>query len=243
MSSAGDRRPVIGICAALHPAGWTVWRDVEANVSQRTYSVAVGRAGGLPLLLPADADAARDPGQLLGLLDALILTGGADLDPSLYEEAAGGETQSTNLERDTFEAALARGALERGLPLLGVCRGMELLNVVAGGSLEQHLPEAERHLHTPGQFVDHGVRLEAGSLAARAVGTERLAVRSHHHQGIGRLGAGLVASGWSEPDGVIEAIEMPGRDFVLGVLWHPEEDTESQVIAALTEAAGVGVGA
>lgn len=240
MSATAGRRPVVGICAALHPAGWTVWRDVEANVSQRTYSVSVSRAGGLPLLLPADVATAREPDQLLGMLDALILTGGADLDPSLYGQPTASETQATNLERDEFEAALAGGALERGMPLLGICRGMELLNVIAGGTLEQHLPEAERHLHTPGKFVDHEVRLEPGSLAARTVGAERLAVRSHHHQGIGNLGEGLVATGWSVPDGVIEAIERPGHAFALGVLWHPEEDAESRVIAALVEAAGVG---
>jgi putative glutamine amidotransferase len=239
-TEGSGRRPVVGICAALHPAAWTVWRDVEANVSQRTYSVAVGRAGGLPLLLPADEASAAEPGQLLGLLDALILSGGADVDPSMYGAATEAETQPTNLERDRFEAALAQEALDRGLPLLAVCRGMELLNVVLGGTLEQHLAEADRHLHTPGAFSDHDVRLEPGSLAARAVGREHLAVRSHHHQGLATLGEGLVASGWSEPDGVIEAVELPGHPYALGVLWHPEEDPDSLVVASLVEAAGVG---
>jgi putative glutamine amidotransferase len=234
--SAG-RKPVVGICAAVHPARWTVWRDVHANVSPRTYSRAVGAAGGIPVLLPPDEDVVREPHQVLGLLDGLILTGGADVDPSLYGATADPEVQETNPERDRCEAALARGALDRDLPLLAVCRGMELLNVCRGGSLEQHLAEAERHLHTPGTFSDHDVRLEPGSLAARAVGRERFSVRSHHHQGVGDLGEGLVPTGWSEPDGVVEAIELPTHEFALGVLWHPEEDEGSTVVSSLVEVA------
>ena len=238
---SSSRRPVVGICAALHPARWTVWTDVEANLSPRTYSVGVSAAGGVPVVLPADEVGAREPDQVLDLLDALILSGGADIDPSLYGEEALDETQPTRLARDEFEAALARRAIERALPVLGVCRGMELLNVVRGGTLEQHLPETERHLQTPGRFSDHAVRLEPGSLAARAVGRELLAVRSHHHQGLARLGEGVVPVGWSEPDGVIEAIELAGQAYALGVLWHPEEDVESRVVAWLVEAATVGV--
>jgi len=231
-----SQRPVVGICAAVHPAAWTVWRDVEANVSQRTYSLALGAAGAMPIVLPPDEGGVREPDGVLDLLDALILAGGADIDPSLYGAERQPETQDTNLDRDRFEFALAARALERDLPLLAVCRGMEVLNVVCGGTLEQHLPEAERHLHTPGRFSDHEVRLEPGSLAARAVGSERVAVRSHHHQGVAELGDGLVASGWSEPDGVIEAAENPDRRYVLGVLWHPEEDVKSSVLASLVEA-------
>ena len=237
------RRPVVGITAALHPAGWTVWRDVEANISPRAYSVAVGAAGGLPLLLPPEEGTAREPDQVLDLIDALILSGGGDLDPGLYGGDSELETQAANPERDAFEAALARGALDRDMPVLGICRGMELLNVVCGGTLEQHVAEAEIHLHTPGTFSDHDVRLEPGSLAARAVGRERVAVRSHHHQGMGRLGDGVAPAGWSEPDGLIEAIEVPGKAFALGILWHAEEDRRSPVVAAITEAAKAGAAA
>lgn len=233
--SAG-RRPVVGICAAVHPARWTVWTDVDANISPRTYSMAVGAAGGLPIVLPPDEAATRDPGQVLDLIDALVLAGGADIDPALYGAERQPETQETNLERDRFEFAMAAGAIERDLPLVAVCRGMELLNVVRGGTLEQDLKEAERHLHTPGNFSDHDVRLEPGSLAARAVGDERVSVRSHHHQGVGELGEGLVATGWSESDGVVEAIELPERRYALGVLWHPEEDVKSSVVGSLVEA-------
>jgi putative glutamine amidotransferase len=230
-------RPVIGITAAIERAAWTVWSDVEANISQRTYSLALSQAEALPIVLPPDPAATEDPGQTLGLLDGLILAGGADIDPASYGADAEPQTVGTRPERDHFELALARAALERDLPLLGICRGMELLNVALGGTLVQELPDVEVHLHTPGTFSDHEVRLEPGSLAARAVGAERVAVRSHHHQGIDRLGEGAVASGWAEPGGAIEAIELPERRFALGVLWHTEEDRSSPVIGALAAAA------
>jgi putative glutamine amidotransferase len=231
-------RPVIGICAAIESAAWGVWRDVEVNISQRNYSVGVSEAGGLPLLLPADDPGAEAPEGVLDLLDGLVLSGGSDLDPATYGAEPAPETTGFRHGRDRFELALARRALARDLPVLGICRGMELLNVACGGTLNQHLADAELHLHTPGQFSDHQVRLEPGSLAARAVGAERISVRSHHHQGIGRLGDGLVASGWADPGETIEAIERPDRAWALGVLWHTEEDRLSPVLAALTEAAG-----
>jgi putative glutamine amidotransferase len=230
-------RPVIGICAALESAAWGVWREVEVNISQRTYSAGVSEAGGLTLLLPADEASSEAPDQVLDLLDGLLLSGGADIDPAVYGAEPAPETTGYRPERDRFELALARGALERDLPVLGVCRGMQLLNVACEGTLDQHLADADRHLHTPGRFADHEVRLESGSLAARAVGAERVSVRSHHHQGIGTLGEGLVASGWAEPGETIEAIERPDRAWALGVLWHTEEDRMSPVLATLTAAA------
>ena len=130
--------------------------------------------------------------------------------------------------------------------MLGICRGMELLNVALGGTLIQHLPDVtgdERHLHTPGAFSDHDVRLEPGSLAARAVGAERTSVKSHHHQAAAELGEGLQPSGWSEPDRLVEAIELPERRFALGVLWHVEEDERSRVIGSFVEAARAKVAA
>jgi putative glutamine amidotransferase len=120
---------------------------------------------------------------------------------------------------------------------------MQLLNVICGGTLEQHIADADLHLHTPGSFTDHDVRLEPGSRAERAVGAGRISVRSHHHQGIGRLGEGLVVSGWSEPDGAAEAIELADDRFALGTLWHTEEERHSPVIAAVVEAARAGVAA
>jgi putative glutamine amidotransferase len=235
--------PVVGITAAIERARWAAWEDVEANLSPRSYSRAVGGAGAIPVLLAADDAAAADAGPLLDLLDGLILSGGGDLDPASYGAGSDPGTVGVSAERDRFELALARGALERDLPLLGVCRGMELLNVACGGTLERQLADAELHLHEPGKFADHEVRLEPGSLAARAVGAERVAVRSHHHQGVARLGDGVVASGWAEPGGLVEAIEIPGRSFALGVLWHAEEERRSPVIAALAEATRARVAA
>jgi putative glutamine amidotransferase len=230
-------RPVIGVSAAFERAAWTVWADVEVNVSQRTYSERIDGAGGLPVLLPTSGAGTGDPGAVLELLDALVLSGGADIDPSSYGAPPDPRTQGARAERDLFEIGLARAAVERDLPVLGVCRGFEILNVALGGTLVQHLDDAELHLHTPGRFSDHDVRLDPGSLAARAAGAERISVRSHHHQGVGRLGDGLVASGWAEPGDVIEAIELPGRRWALGILWHTEEEETSAVLGSLVAAA------
>ena len=122
------------------------------------------------------------------------------------------------------------------MPTLGICRGMEVLNVVYGGRLEQHLPDVlghEEHRHTPGTYADHAVRLAPGSLAARAAGSESTPVKSHHHQGIKEVGEGLQVTGWATEDDAVEALEDPSCQFVLGVLWHPEEDEKSQLIKAL----------
>lgn len=234
--SAGPR---IGICAAIERASWGAWEGVPCNMSPRAYSLAVQRAGGLALLLAPDDAVAEDPGDLLDLLDGLVMAGGSDVDAASYGASPHEQTRGTWPERDRFELALGTAALERELPFLGICRGMQMLNVTAGGTLDQHVPERvghEDHRHTPGVFADHGVRLEQGSLAARVVGGARSAVKSHHHQGVAELGEGVVATGWAE-DGVVEAIELPGRRFALGVLWHPEEDEESRVIGALVDEA------
>jgi len=212
---------------------------------QRTYPRAVQRAGALALILPPDEAAESDPAELLDRIDGLVLAGGADVDPASYGATPHPETGPTWPERDRFEIALARGAIDREMPLLGVCRGMEILNVALGGTLVQHLPDAigtDEHRHTPGAFGDHEVRLKAGSLAERAVGAERAVVKSHHHQGVGELGGGLVATGWSADDELVEAVELPDRGYVLGVLWHPEEDKGSRVIESLVEAARLEVG-
>lgn len=230
-------RPAVGITAAIESARWTVWEHVEANLSPRAYSREVEAAGGFPLLLPAqDPDPAR-VAAILDRLAALVIAGGADLDPASYGADPAPETTGFNAERDRFELALTAAALERDLPVLGICRGMQILNVARGGTLEQHLDAVAIHVHTPGTFSDHAVRLEPGSLAARAVAREHLSVRSHHHQGIAELGDGIVASGWSEPDGLIEAIELPGHPFAMGVLWHAEEEPGGPVMRALCEAA------
>lgn len=211
-----------------------------ANVSPRSYALAVQAAGGMALLLPPDDAAAERPREMIDLLDGLMLAGGSDIDPATYGAAPHPETKGSRPERDRFELALSHAALERDMPVLGICRGMELLNVACGGTLEQHVPEtigSERHRHTPGSFADHKVRIAGGTLAARAVGATAGGVKSHHHQGVGELGEDVTVSGWSVEDELIEAIELPAKAYALGVLWHPEEDQRSRVIGSLVEAA------
>jgi putative glutamine amidotransferase len=232
-------RPIIGVCAAVERVKWGPWDETVAMLP-RSYIRAVQAAGGLPVLLPPDDAVAEEPDALLDRVDALILAGGADIDPASYGARPHPDLDHTVPERDRFELALAHRALERELPLLAICRGMQMLNVACGGTLHQHVPDVvghEEHRHTPGQFTDHEVELESGSLAARAVGSERSAVKSHHHQGVDELGEGLVASGWADDDGLVEAIEDRDRRFVLGVLWHPEQDESSRLIAALVDEA------
>ena len=227
-------RPVIGICAAIEGASWAAW-EVEVNLSPRNYSLAVQRAGGLALILPPDDVVAESPDELLDMLDGLILAGGSDIDPGSYGARPHPETRNTRPERDRFEIALGTRALERDMPVLGICRGMEMLNVIQGGTLNQHLG-LELHRHTPGAFTDHGVRLQSGSLTARVVGDERTDVKSAHHQGLDELGEGVVATGHADDD-VVEAIELPGHSFAVGVLWHPEEDERSRVVGSLVNEA------
>jgi putative glutamine amidotransferase len=203
----------------------------------------VQREGAMALMLSPDDAMADDPEQLLDMLDGLILAGGSDVDPATYGAEPHPETRGTNEERDRFEVALARAALERDMPVLGICRGMQMLNVACGGTLEQHLDDVQTHRHTPGQFGDHEVQLDPESLAARAAGGERVLVKSHHHQGVDRVGDGLQVTGRNPGDGVVEAIELPDRQFALGVLWHPEEDEGSRVIGSLVEQARMRAGA
>ena len=224
----------------MEKASFGVWTDEPATLLPLSYARAIQGAGAMMAMLPPDRRATDDPAELLDRIDALVLGGGADIDPGSQGADAHPETVGTNPERDDFEIALARGALERGLPLLGVCRGMQILNVACGGSLDQHLPDRlghERHRPMPGTWAEHEVRIEPGSLAARAAGAEKLTVKTHHHQGVDAIPESLEASAWASDDESVEAIESPDGAFTLGVLWHPEEDTEDRVIAALIEAA------
>ncbi|WP_028064956.1 gamma-glutamyl-gamma-aminobutyrate hydrolase family protein [Solirubrobacter soli] len=215
------KRPVIGLCAAVERARWTVWDD-EAVLLPRGYSDAIQRAGGIAVMLPPDPD----PSGILDLLDGLILAGGAD-----YGE---------NPVRDEFEIALGLAALDADLPLLGVCRGMQLMNIARGGTLIEHLPDVfghEDHRAVPGAFGDHDVRLVEGSLAARAAGATTHPTKSHHHQGVDQIGEGFEVTGWAVMDELPEAFEDRSRRFALGVQWHPEADPAAREIAALVEAA------
>src|SRR5579859_2361382 len=235
------RSPLIGICTALEQARWGVW-EMPAMLLPRNYIDQIQRAGAVALMLPPDARVIAEPDLVLDVIDGLLLAGGADVDPSFYGEERAPQTVNTVPERDAFEIALARRAIERGIPFLGICRGMQVMNVAQGGTLIQDLPTAlghEHHCRMPGSFdgADHPVHLATGSRAAAAAGGEHTPTLSHHHQGIDRLGEDLVVSGWADLDELPEAIEAPEHRFALGVQWHPEADETSRVIATLVEEA------
>ncbi len=230
-------RPVIGIVTAIEQARWGVW-DSQAALSPVGYRNAVQRAGGLVILIPPDPQLVADPDQMLELLDGLLLAGGSDIGPSRYGRAAHPETSGIVPERDAVELALVRGAFEHDLPVLGICRGMQVINVACGGTLVQHLPDLVGHgdhRRNPGSFdgSEHDVTLDPGSLAARATGEHLHVTMSHHHQGVDVVGEGLVVTGRSTLDDLPEAIEAPTRTYVLGVQWHPEIDQSSTIVASL----------
>jgi putative glutamine amidotransferase len=228
-------KPVIGITS--YPAErvrYGVWEEAVIMVPA-SYVVALEHAGGRPLVLPPSADSLAET---LDLVDAIILSGGGDVDPEHYGAEPHPATDSPRRERDDAELALLTAALERDMPTLAVCRGSQVLNVARGGDLVQHLPDAlghDRHRHTPGQFADHDVTVEPGSRLGAVLG-DRAPVKSHHHQGIGRLGEGLIPVAWAE-DGTVEGLEDPTKRFALGVLWHPEEGEDFALFRALVEQA------
>jgi putative glutamine amidotransferase len=241
MAEQRSGAPRVGVCTAVEAASWGHWRDQRAAVVAFNYVEAIQRGGGMALLLPPDPASEADPASVLELLDALVLIGGRDVESVRYGATPHPLAESPGRERDRFELSLVRQAVVRDLPLLGICRGMQILNVAFGGTLCQQLtdlPGVADHMPTPGALVEaaHDVTLSSGSLAARTSGSVRLATQSHHHQGVDALGEGLVASGHSS-DRVVEAIEMPSRRFVLGVQWHPEADPNSRLFASLIESA------
>jgi putative glutamine amidotransferase len=227
------RRPVIGITTYLTQAAWSYW-DLPAALIPASYVRAVEEAGGSPLLVPPGAGVE----ETLEAVDGLVFSGGSDLDPELYGAAAHDETKGAVRERDEFELELMRAALEHDVPVLAICRGSQVLNVARGGDIEQHLPDRlgdEVHRAEPGVFGEHGVEVLEGTRLAGILGPQT-AVKSHHHQGFSRLGDGLEESARAE-DGTLEGLEDPSRSFALGVLWHPEEDEDRALFAALVQAA------
>jgi putative glutamine amidotransferase len=227
-------KPVIGITSYAEEVTWGAWVE-EAALVPLSYVRAIERAGGRPLVIPPSEGAIEET---LSVLDGILFSGGSDLDPTLYDAEAHPETQGVHEARDRAEMALLGAALERDMPVLAVCRGSQVLNVARGGDLVQHLPEVlghEEHKHTPGEYSDHDVTLEPDTRVGGILG-DRAPVKSHHHQGFGRIGEGLREAGYAE-DGTVEALEDPSKRFAVGVLWHPEEGEDMALFEALVEQA------
>jgi gamma-glutamyl-gamma-aminobutyrate hydrolase PuuD len=232
-------RPIIGITGELEAARWGNWIR-EAVVSPVSYTRAVERAGGTPVILPP-VPASSVPVLIAGL-DGLLLTGGRDVDPSLYEEAAHEQTDLPDHRRDRFELILTRAAIDADLPFLAVGRGLHILNVARGGTLTQHLPDRlgnESHRPDPVKMTTHTLTISAASKLGRVLGETAQAPASHH-QAIDGIGTGLLAVAWTH-DQVVEAVELEGHRFCLGVQWNPEDGDDPRLLEALVttaEAAG-----
>jgi putative glutamine amidotransferase len=221
----------IGIVADRREASFGAWRDVELTSVWSHYVDAIERAGGAPLIFPAIERYAESPQEILDAVDGIILSGGRDIEAQSYGAEPDPRNESGNPIRDRVEFALAKAAVAEKVPLLGVCRGMQLLNVALGGGIDQHLDDPDRvHLPKPGAFVDHPVAAEAGTRVARIIGDEEVTVRSHHHQGIEPVAEPLAVSARS-PDGLPEAVELGGEGFCVAVLWHPEENLDGGGLA------------
>lgn len=226
--------PVIGLTSYVEPAGWGHWH-APANLLPYNYIERIAEAGARPVLLPPVSGVET----LLDRLDALVLTGGSDVNPAAYGAEPHPTTDTPREFRDTAELALTRAALDQGLPLLGICRGLQILNVALGGTLHQHVPDLvghENHSPTPGRFATHPVRVEPGSHLAKLLGRTDLTVPTHHHQSVAHLGEGLIPVAWSE-DGLVEATEYPSHPFAVAVQWHPEAGDDLSLFSALAAAA------
>ncbi len=234
VTDSSHDRPVIGISANAERARWAGWQE-RATLVPHAYVDRVAAAGCVPVVLPPVAGAER----VVGRLDGLLLSGGGDLDPALYAARPHPRTARVNAQRDATELALLRAAFDAGLPVLAICRGLQLLNVLRGGTLLQHLPETvghDGHAPAPAEYGQRAVRVIPGSRVAEIARRDALNVRCHHHQAIERLGAGLTVTARCD-DGVIEAVELGGYPFAVGVQWHPEVSGDHSLFLALAEAA------
>jgi putative glutamine amidotransferase len=228
-------KPLIGLSAYCEPARWAVWQ-APAVLLPASYAEQVAAAGGIPVLLPPLPGVAAS----VSRLDGLILTGGGDIEPGRYGAEPHPRTGRVSAPRDAAELQLLAAAAAAGLPLLGICRGLQLVNVARGGTLCQHLADGTGHAPEPGRFGSHPVRVAPGSRLAAVLGAngDGVEVPTAHHQAIDRLGEGLVATAWAQ-DGVVEAVESAngGDPFLLAVQWHPEAGTDPRLFEALVQAA------
>lgn len=236
--NASSARPVIGLTMYREQVQTGIW-NIPAGYLPADYFEGVALAGGTPVLLPPQAVDPDSANGVLDRLDGLVITGGYDVDPATYGQQPHPTTDQPRLDREAWEFALLRSALDRDLPVLGICRGAQVLNVALGGTLHQHLPEVIGHSgHRAGNgvFTRLPVRTVAGTRVAALIG-ETAEVPCYHHQSIDRVGEGLVVSAW-DVDGVVEAVELPGRKFALAVQWHPEKSLDDlRLFAALVDAA------
>lgn len=236
--TAAEPPPRIGLTTYREPATWGVWRE-SADLLPSSYTDAVASAGGVAMLLPpaAPEDLQTAAATALAGLHGLALTGGADVDPERYQAHRDAHTGMARADRDAWEITLTVVALERAMPVLAICRGMQVLNVALGGDLVQHLPDRVGHAgHSPvvGQHGRHDVRLIRASRVGALLG-DCAVVATYHHQAVERLGAGLVATGWAA-DGTVEALEHTDAAWVVGVQWHPEVHDGAALFAGFVAA-------
>lgn len=231
VSNASERAPLVGITTYLERAQQGVW-DVRAAFLPEQYLTGVTESGGIALLLPPQDPDAADAA--ISGLDGLVLSGGADVAPELYGEERHPLTDPARADRDAWELALFRAAERRRIPVLAICRGLQLVNVARGGTLQQHLPESlgtEKYRIGGGVFAENAVEVSERTAFAEIIGESEVSVHSYHHQGIDRLGVGLVAAAHSD-DGLVQAFVDTSAGHVVGVQWHPEENAEDRRLFA-----------
>lgn len=232
--------PTIGITTYHAESDWRGWPESSALLPW-TYVAYIRSNGGRPVLLPPGGDAAEAE-DTVSVLDGVVIAGGGDIDPATYSAAPHPKTDVNAPDRDVWELAVVAAALKLGVPLLGICRGMQVTNVACGGTLHQHIPDIVRHEKHSGPvdgFGSHRVRVTAGVRVASILpdGGEYFEVPTHHHQAVDKVGAGLVPVAWAD-DGIIEAIEAASpREFIVGVQWHPEQGSDPRLFRALVAAA------
>lgn len=233
-------RPIIGITCYEEEAAWGNWHRL-ACVLPSSYLRAIEAAGAMALLLPPQSLSPEEAAELLGQLDGLVVVGGNDIAPSFYGQEAHPATVVASGERDNFELAAVAEAERSGLPLLAICRGLQVLNVARGGTLVQHLPDVvghEEHSPVPDGYGEHPVAIEAETKLASLLSWEKGSVPTHHHQGVGVVGEGLRPAAYAA-DGVIEALEDASLPFLVAVQWHPEAGDDPALFVGLVEVARV----